>query len=195
MIGYYSEVELEKMNFLSLGRNVKISKTSQLYNIERISIGDNVRIDNFCTIVPSGDAKIIIGNYVQICAYNFMNGQANITIEDYCSIGNFTQFFSSMDDFSGEHLSGAVVPRALIGTFSKEILVKKHALIAPSCIILPGVTIETGTAIGALSLVKESTKEFSIYAGVPAKFIKTRSKKLLELERKINLSNRKIFTY
>jgi len=186
MLGYYSEYELKELNFLSLGENVNISKTTQLHNTERISIGSNVRIDNFCTIVPSDNARIIIGNYVQICAYNFFNGQADIIVEDYCSIGNFNQFFSSMDDFSGEHLTGAVVPRKLIGTFSKEIIIKKHALIAPSCIILPGVTLGIGTAIGAHSLVKESTQEFSIYAGVPAKFIKTRSRKLLELEREIS---------
>lgn len=185
MIGYYDYTELQAMNFLSLGKDVRISKTSQLYNTERISIGNHVRIDNYCTIVPSGKARIIIGNYVQICAYNFLNGQADIIIEDYCSIGNFNQFFSSMDDFSGEHLSGAVVPRELIGTYSKEIIVKKHSLIAPSSIILPGVTLGEGTAIGAHSLVKESTKEFSLYAGIPARFIKERSRKLLDLEEMI----------
>ncbi len=186
MIGYYTNDELAKINFANLGSNVKISKTTQLYNTERISIGNNVRIDNFCTIVPSGNARIFIGNYVQICAYNFMNGQADIIIEDYCSIGNFCQIFSSMDDFSGKFLTGAVVPRELIGTFSAKVICRKHTLIAPSCIILPGVTLGEGTAIGAHSFVKESTKEFSIYAGVPAKFIKPRSKKLLELEKLIN---------
>lgn len=185
MIGYYTNEELAKMNFANLGSNVKISKTTQLYNTERISIGNNVRIDNFCTIVPSGNAKIVIGNYVQICAYNFMNGQADIIINDFCTIGNFCQFFSSMDDFSGQFLTGAVVPRELIGTFSAKVICYKHTLIAPSCIILPGVTLGEGTAIGAHSLVKKSTKEFSLYAGVPAKFIKSRSKKLLELERAI----------
>ena len=185
MVGYYSEEELGKMNFLSCGENVLISKTTQMYNTERISIGNNVRIDNFCTIVPSGDAKITIGNYVQICAYNFLNGQSDISIEDFCSIGNFNQFFSSMDDFSGKYLSGAVVPRNLIGTVSSKIVIKKHCLISPNCIILPGVTLGIGTAIGAFSLVKKSTKEFSIYAGIPAKYIKERSRNLLELEKQI----------
>ena len=184
-IGYYSKEELNRMNFLSLGDNVKISKTTQLHNTERITIGNNVRIDNFCTIVPSGSAKIVIGNYVQICAYNFINGQADIIIEDFCSIGNFNQFFSSMDDFSGNYLTGAVVPRHLIGTISDKIIIQKHCLIAPNCIILPGVILARGTAIGAFSLVKKSTKEFSLYAGIPAKFIKERSRNLLKLEKEI----------
>lgn len=189
MIGYYLRNELLDMGFESLGENVNISKTTQLYNTGRISIGNNVRIDNFCTIVPSGNGRIIIGNYIQICAYNFMNGLADIVIEDYCSIGNFNQFFSSMDDFSGEHMSGAVVPRRLIGTSSDKIIIGKHSLIAPNCIILPGVHLATGTAIGAFSLVKESTKEFSLYAGIPAKFIKPRSRKLLELEQQIGIKD------
>jgi hypothetical protein len=37
-----------------------------------------------------------------------------------------------------------------------------------------------------MSLIKRSLKEWSIYAGIPAKYIKKRSKKILEL---INLSN------
>lgn len=183
MIRYYTSDELAKMNFANVGSNVKISKSSQLINIENISIGSNVRIDNFCTIVPSGDAKFFIGNYVHICAYVFINGLEDVIIEDFCSIGNFCQIFTSEDDFSGEYLTGAVVPRELVGTTSQKVILRKHTLVAPSCIILPGVTLEIGTAIGAHSLVKKSTSEFSIYAGVPARFIKHRSRKLLDLEK------------
>jgi len=183
--GYMSEEEIKNMDFNKVGVNVKIARSSQLLNPSQITIGNNVRIDNFCTIAPSAGAKFYIGNYVQICAYNFFNGLSDITIEDYCSIGNFNQFFSSMDDFSGEHLTGAVVPREFISTYSKEILIKKHTIIAPNCIILPGVTLGIGSSIGAFSLVKDSTADFSLYAGIPAKFIKKRSSKLLELEKLI----------
>jgi serine acetyltransferase len=40
-----------------------------------------------------------------------------------------------------------------------------------------------GVAIGTMSLVKESCKEFCVYAGIPAKKIKERSRKLLALEK------------
>lgn len=185
MLGYYTNEELTKLGLNGFGANVMIARSTQLINPERIKIGNNVRIDNFCTIVPSGNAIFSLGNYIHICAYVFMNGLEDIIIEDYCTIGNFNQFFTSMDDFSGNHLTGAVVPRFLIGTLSGKIILQKHTLIAPSCIILPGVTLAIGTAVGAHSLVKNSTNEFSIYGGIPAKYIKPRSQHLLELEKSI----------
>ena len=185
LVGYFSETELGEIGLGKVGVNVRIARSTQLLNADNIFIGDNVRIDNFCTIAPSSSAKLIIGSYVHICAYVFFNGLADIIIHDFCSIGNFCQFFSSMDDFSGNFLTGAVVPRELIGTISNKIVIKKHTIVAPSCIILPGVTLNSGTAIGAHSLVKESTKGFSIYGGVPARYIKARSRNLLNLEKKI----------
>lgn len=43
------------------------------------------------------------------------------------------------------------------------------------CCILPGVRLRKGTLIGAASVVSESTEEYSIYAGNPAKFIRYRA--------------------
>jgi len=183
--GYLNEHEIEKLGFYKIGDNVKIARSSQLLNIGQIEIGNNVRIDNFCTIAPSSKAIFHIGNNIHICAYNFYNGQQDIIIEDFCSIGNFCQIFTTMDDFSGKSMTGAIVPRKLINSFSDKVVIKKHTIIAPNCIVLPGVILEQGTAIGAFSLVKKSTKPFSIYAGVPAKFLKSRSKELLNLEKLI----------
>ena len=50
-------------------------------------------------------------------------------------------------------------------------------------VILPGVEIGEGSAIGAMSMCAKSLEPWGIYAGSPAKKIKERSKKLLELEK------------
>ena len=50
-------------------------------------------------------------------------------------------------------------------------------------VILPGVEIGEGTAIGHSSLVNGSCEPFSIYAGIPAKRIKARERGFLALER------------
>ena len=49
--------------------------------------------------------------------------------------------------------------------------------------LLPGTKISEGTAIGAMSLVLESTRPWSIYVGVPANFIKARHRDIEKLER------------
>jgi galactoside O-acetyltransferase len=51
-------------------------------------------------------------------------------------------------------------------------------------VILPGVTLEDGVAIGALSLVTKNCEAFSVYAGNPVRRIKDRKRDLLELERR-----------
>ena len=48
---------------------------------------------------------------------------------------------------------------------------------------MPGVTIATGTSIGANSLVLKSTNPWEICAGSPVKKIKERKKELLILEK------------
>lgn len=49
---------------------------------------------------------------------------------------------------------------------------------------MPGVVLNEGTSIGAMSLVLKSTQAWSIYVGNPAKKLKDRKKDLLELEKK-----------
>ena len=48
---------------------------------------------------------------------------------------------------------------------------------------MPGITIEDGCAVGAMTLCNKSMAAFGIYAGVPAKRIKERERTILELEK------------
>ena len=45
---YYSNEELINLGFLSVGENNKISRLSKFYAIKGSTLGDNVRIDDFC---------------------------------------------------------------------------------------------------------------------------------------------------
>lgn len=56
-------------------------------------------------------------------------------------------------------------------------------IIGTGSVILPGVTLHEGVAIGALSLVNKNCEAFGIYAGTPARYIGDRKKELLMLEK------------
>ena len=43
----YTEEELQKLGFKFIGKNVLISQKSSIYGMDKISIGDNTRIDDF----------------------------------------------------------------------------------------------------------------------------------------------------
>ncbi|MEC2449247.1 acyltransferase, partial [Bacillus cereus] len=47
---FYSQEELSEIGFLSVGENVLISKKTSIYNPGAISVGNNVRIDDFCIL-------------------------------------------------------------------------------------------------------------------------------------------------
>jgi acetyltransferase-like isoleucine patch superfamily enzyme len=59
------------------------------------------------------------------------------------------------------------------------VVIKSYCLIYANCTILPGSVLEEGVVLAAGSVLKGSTQPWSIYAGVPAKFIKLRDKSAL----------------
>src|SRR5438105_2319857 len=90
---------------MKVGRNCKISPHAQFYGLDRIEIGDNVRIDDFC-IISAGKGGIKIGSNIHIAAHCFMAGAAEIQIDDYVGVGVRSVIHSSSDDFSGNYLIG-----------------------------------------------------------------------------------------
>jgi len=53
----------------------------------------------------------------------------------------------------------------------REIVRKKHTIIAAESLILPAITIGAVACLGSMSLVKNSLEPWLIYAGIPAKKI------------------------
>ena len=163
---YYSKQQLKKMNFKSIGENVKISKNTFILNPEKIKIGNNVRIDAFTTITSNN--LIEIGSYVHISCNVYINGADKI--------------FSSVDDYSGDYLTNPTIPKIYSNVTKGEIVFEKHVIVGSNSVVLPRVTLKMGSAVGALSLVNKSLESWYIYMGVPARKIKKRQKKILKLE-------------
>jgi galactoside O-acetyltransferase len=62
---FYSEIELSKLGLKDYGKNVLISKKCSIYSPEKISIGNNVRIDDFCIL----SGNIILGSNIHISTF------------------------------------------------------------------------------------------------------------------------------
>jgi galactoside O-acetyltransferase len=179
---FYKLEELKEMGLRRIGENVLISKKCSIYGAEKISIGDNVRVDDFCIL--SGD--ITIGNHVHISAYSALYGKGGIEIGDFCGISPRCALFSVSDDFSGEHMISPMVSDSLRKVDARKIIMKDYSQIGTNSTVLPGVTIGEGAVIGAHSLAKTSLEEWTINAGVPATKIKSRLTRIKELAEQIN---------
>ena len=81
-------------------------------------------------------------------------------------------------------MTNPTIPTQFTNVTHAPVTINKHVIIGSGSIVLPGVTIEEGVAIGALSLVNKNCEKFFIYAGNPAKKIKQRSENLLAIEKK-----------
>ncbi|MDA3967445.1 MULTISPECIES: acyltransferase [Helicobacter] len=175
----YSREDLLSMGFRHLGQNVEIDTRTTIDNPQNISLGDFVKIGSF--VILGGDIKI--ASYVHIGSFTSLYGGYGIEIGSFVAISNYVRLISHSDDYSGDSLTAPFVPDEFKPKqYGGKITIKNHCIIGSGSCILPSVTMENGTALGAMSLLKDSTQEFGIYAGIPAKKIKERSKKLLKLE-------------
>jgi dTDP-4-amino-4,6-dideoxy-D-glucose acyltransferase len=177
-----SRTEIEQMGFASVGENVLISDKASFYNCANIAVGNNVRIDDFC-VFSAGVGGIHIGDYVHIGVFASLIGAGKINISDFCNISSRVSVYSSNDDYSGATMTNPMVAAQYTGVTHADVFLGRHVIVGSGSVILPGVTIEEGVAIGALSMVQKSCKAFGIYAGVPAKLVKERKRYLLELEK------------
>ena len=174
-MGFLSREQLSEIGLKSFGDNVLISDKASFYSPGEITIGSNVRIDDFCIL----SGNITIGNYIHISAYCALYGKFGIVMEDYTGLSPRCSLFSASDDFGGDYLISPMAPMEFTNVTGGTIYLRRFSQVGGGSIILPDVTIAEGVAVGAMSLVKSNLEEWGIYAGVPAKKVKTRSKGLL----------------
>jgi acetyltransferase-like isoleucine patch superfamily enzyme len=183
-----SRTAIDSLGFKYVGKDVSISDKASFYNCKNITIDDQTRIDDFC-ILSAGDGGIAIGRYVHIAAHCSLIGAGKITMEDFSGLSSRVSIHSSNDDYSGSHMTNPTVPKKFTNVRSDEVFLSKHVIVGSGAVILPGVRLELGVVIGALSLVTKNCSEFGVYSGVPARLIKKRSNELLDLERQLAQEN------
>ena len=174
--------ELQRLGFRKLGRNVLIHPTAVIVDGSAVSIGDHVRIDPFCVLSAK---RIDIGAYGHISSHTALLGRAQIFLEDFVNISPGAMIFTSNDDFLGRRLVGATIPEAFKGVHHGDVIIRRHGLVGAGTVVLPGVTIGEGSAVGALSFVERSLEPWGVYGGVPARRIRDRAKDILALEEEL----------
>ena len=180
-MSFLDHEELKKLGLKAFGTNVLISRNAIINNPSNITIGNNVRIDAFC-IISAGNEPFILEDYIHISAGTMIYGQYGLHMKSFTNVSVGCKIFTQSDSFSGDYMVGPTVPIQYRGVYGSPLVLEKHSVIGAGSIILPGSIIQEGVAVGANSLVKGECRAWSVYAGSPVKFIKERSRKLLELE-------------
>jgi acetyltransferase-like isoleucine patch superfamily enzyme len=180
--------------FNKLGRNVIFGRNIVLRQPHKIWIGENVIVDDDCTLDAKGENNqgITIGDLVSIGRFSsIVCKDADIIISSHVNIGTNVKIIAanqgkilignSIDIGSGSHFSGGsydysdaeILPSSR-RLETKGIQVEDLAWIGAGVIILDGVNIGTRSIVAAGAVVTKDVPAYSVVAGVPAEVKKKR---------------------
>lgn len=181
---FLSQVELEQIGFAALGKNPQISRFATFYSPSQISIGDNCRIDDFCRI----SGNVSLGRNVHIATHCSVSASDSfIQLGDFAGLASGCHLIASSDDYSGEWLTNPTVPQEFVAITRGPIQLGRHVILGAASVVLPSVSIGDGSSSGAMTLFNRSVEAWGIYVGQPARRLRDRSQRLLELEQSLIL--------
>lgn len=126
---------------------VRISEGATLYHPQRIFLGNNVTINEWCVI----------------------GGFGGVEIQNDVRIGHRVTISSTDHSFSDPN-----VPIWWQDNVPGKVTIESDVWIGAGAIIVKGVRVGRGSVIGAGAVVTRDVKEFSIVGGVPARVIGVR---------------------
>lgn len=140
---------------VSLGSNVRIIRPANIYGCR---IGDRTFVGPFCEI----QRDVAIGSDCRIQSHSFVCER--VTIGDRCFVGHGVMFVNDL--FSGGGPAGGDRSKWLPTKLGNDVSIGSNATILP-------VQIVDGVVVGAGSVVTKDLLVKGIYAGNPARLLRT----------------------
>jgi len=160
---------------ISIGRQVVVDDNVVLdakgANTGRITIGDEVVISRN-NILSCKGGYITIGNHTNIAQNCLIHSEERVEIGDEVIIAAYTYIVGGGNhDYSRLDVPIIEQPNLHKG----GIVIEDNVWIGARVTILDGVTVHTGSVIGAGAVVTEDVPENCVVAGIPAKVVAERS--------------------
>lgn len=172
----------------SCGKNVIIGRTVRIRYPELVHLGDNCIIDDFTYI----STALRLAGYVHIAAGCKLIGgrKCLVSMDRFSTLAPNVVLSAGTDDYRGG-IATPFVPEKYKGNAEYgNIVIGCHCIVGASTVVLPRVRFADGASVGALSLVKQNLKAWTLYAGIPARELGRRDKAgILKAEKKFNLEN------
>ena len=181
---YLDENDLLDLGIGSVGHNVRVSEHATIVVLKNISLGNNIRIDSHVVIL-SKQGFLSVGDNVHIEPLSSIVAHFDVIIGSYCTISHGVRIFTASADYSGHYFTNVFPDSKFQKPKTGSIVLKDHVIIGGNSVVMPGVTMDEGAAIGALSFVRNSIEGWSIYAGNPLKRIGNRKKIIKEISDEI----------
>ena len=158
-----------KSSLGSCGKNVHISKNTDIKGIKNIFIGNDVSL-GFGAVLWTTKAKIYIEDKVIV-------GPGLTIITGDHKIDTIGKYMADITETEKDPEN------------DQDVIIKKDVWIGSNVTILKGVTIAEGCVIGGGTVLTKSTEPYGVYVGVSGKLIKKRfsEEKLVEHKKILNI--------
>lgn len=131
----------------SCGDNVSVFENVYIYSPENIEFGDNVSIHPMC----------------------YLEGQGGIEIGNDVSIAHSTSILSTT-----HNMEDNAIPIKDQGVTEKQVIIHDNVWLGCKVTVLCGTEISSGSVVGANSVVTKNIENDCVYAGTPARKIRSR---------------------
>lgn len=170
-----NKVEIGSDSFIARNVSVTIRTPSS-----RVLIGEKVKLDVGVIIVPSSDRCCIeIDDRTFIGPYTCLAGPGNVKIGKDCLIAAHSGIVANNHIFSD--LDEVIVKQ---GVTREGIVIEDNCWLGFGVKVLDGVTIGEGSVIGAGAVVTKNIPPYSVAVGIPAKVVRSRQCKEVQLNRR-----------
>ena len=155
-----------------------VSKSCRIRYPEIFKIGDYSIVDDFCYF----STRVIIGRYSHIATCSSVGGGRDytFTLGNYCSVSSGARIWCQSNDFVNDLI--VIKPKGVHfddHPIAGNVTIENMCGVGANSVIMPNNRLPEGVAIGAVSFVPShfKFKPWSVYAGIPIRFIKPRNKK------------------
>lgn len=153
-----------------IGKNVKIGRDAIL---RKITVGHHSAIESFVKCVGTEKGCIFVGSNSYIGISNVLDNSDNIQIGNFVHIAGPS---TALWTHSSAKMCMNSIPRDKVSEKYRPtapIIIEDNVYIGGNCTIYPGVKIGHHSIVAPNSAVTKDIPPYSMFGGVPAKFIKS----------------------
>ena len=158
---------IDPSEFKSIGEDVTFDELVSIRSPELITIGDDVQFQRGVIANPAG-TYIDIGSHTHFAHYSVLYGP--LTIGTHCAVAAHVVFASI-----GHGYARTDIPMIEQPVMKKKIVLEDDVWIGANAVIIQGVTVGTGSIVGAGAVVTKDVPPYTVVGGTPASVIRSRT--------------------